>query len=48
MCRLPFTKEVGWNVHHAVERVKGGSNRLSNLVLFHPICHRQLHNKEVA
>ncbi|MCF7514341.1 HNH endonuclease [Pseudoalteromonas sp. L23] len=43
MCRHRITKETGWNIHHIVERVKGGGNELSNLVLLHPNCHRQLH-----
>lgn len=43
MCRYKITKETGWNVHHIVEKVKGGSDELDNLVLLHPNCHRQLH-----
>lgn len=43
MCNHFITKETGWNVHHVVERVRGGSDKLSNLVLLHPNCHRQLH-----
>ncbi|NMM41811.1 group II intron reverse transcriptase/maturase [Pseudoalteromonas arctica] len=43
MCRHKITKETGWNIHHIVERVKGGSDELDNLVLLHPNCHRQLH-----
>ena len=43
MCRHKITKETGWNVHHIVERVEGGSDELDNLVLLHPNCHRQLH-----
>ncbi|WP_299010856.1 group II intron reverse transcriptase/maturase [uncultured Shewanella sp.] len=45
MCRQIITKETGWNIHHIVERVKGGSDELNNLVLLHPNCHRQLHAK---
>ncbi|QZO13359.1 group II intron reverse transcriptase/maturase [Pseudoalteromonas piscicida] len=43
MCRHKITKETGWNIHHIMERVKGGSDELDNLVLLHPNCHRQLH-----
>lgn len=43
ICRHRITKTTGWNIHHIFERVKGGSNELSNLVLLHPNCHRQLH-----
>lgn len=44
ICRHKITKETEWNIHHIVERVKGGSDELSNLVLLHPNCHRQLHH----
>ena len=43
ICRFPITKETEWNIHHIVEKVKGGSDELDNLVLLHPNCHRQLH-----
>lgn len=43
MCQHPITKTTGWNIHHIVERVKGGGDEMSNLVLLHPNCHRQLH-----
>ncbi|WP_159821532.1 group II intron reverse transcriptase/maturase [Colwellia sp. 20A7] len=43
MCRHPITKATEWNIHHIVEKVKGGSDEMSNLVLLHPNCHRQLH-----
>jgi len=46
MCRHRITKTTGWNIHLIVERVKGGSNELSNLVLLHPNCHRQLHSNK--
>jgi len=47
-CRCPccnqlMTKETGWNIHHVIERHKGGSDKMDNLVLLHPNCHRQLH-----
>lgn len=44
ICNQLITKETGWHIHHIVERVNGGSDKLSNLVLLHPNCHRQLHN----
>lgn len=47
MCRQRITKETGWNVHHIVERVKGGKDELNNLVLLHPNCHRQLHRSDI-
>ncbi|WP_261298988.1 HNH endonuclease [Shewanella holmiensis] len=39
---------MGWNVHHIVERGKGGSDEMENLVLLHPNCHRQLHARNSA
>ncbi len=44
LCRFPITFETEWNIHHIVEKVKGGSDELDNLVLLHPNCHRQLHS----
>ncbi len=44
ICDQLITPETGWNIHHIVERVKGGSDDLENLVLLHPNCHRQLHS----
>jgi len=40
-----MTKEAGWNIHHVIERHKGGSDKMDNLVLLHPNCHRKLHFK---
>ena len=44
MCNQRITFETGWNIHHIQHRTKGGSDKLENLVLLHPNCHRQLHN----
>ena len=42
-CHLPVTKQTGWDVHHRVRRVDGGSDRWTNLEITHPTCHRQHH-----
>jgi len=42
-CEERITEETGWNLHHIVRRVDGGTEVLSNLQLLHPDCHRQLH-----
>ena len=42
-CGEALTEETGWHDHHLVARVAGGSDSLSNRVLLHPVCHRQLH-----
>lgn len=43
-CKQLITQETGWNIHHVIERHKGGTDKLDNLVLLHPNCHRQVHN----
>jgi RNA-directed DNA polymerase len=46
VCSVKITKATGWNVHHVVWRVYGGSDKLSNLQLLHPTCHSQLHARD--
>ena len=48
MCKQLITFESGWNIHHVIERHKGGCDELGNLVLLHPNCHRQLHSAAPA
>jgi len=43
-CGERITTETGWNLHHIIRRVDGGTEELSNLMLLHPNCHRQLHH----
>ena len=43
-CREKITKETGWNIHHILPKAQGGKDNISNLVLLHPNCHRQIHN----
>jgi len=43
MCRQGFKGETGFDVHHIVRRCDGGSDIVSNLVMLHPNCHRQVH-----
>ena len=47
-CREPISKETGWNVHHILEKARGGSDAMSNLVLLHPNCPWQIHSREVG
>lgn len=47
-CGHLITHETEWNIHHIVERVRGGGDELDNLVLLHPNCHRQLHTVDVS
>lgn len=42
-CGCKITRETGWHDHHLHRRVDGGSNRLGNRVLLHPVCHAKVH-----
>ena len=42
-CQQKITPETGWESHHIIERSLGGSDKVSNLALLHPNCHRQHH-----
>lgn len=44
-CEQSITAESGCHVHHVVERHRGGSDNLDNLVLLHPNCHYQAHSR---
>ncbi|EDS0772433.1 HNH endonuclease, partial [Salmonella enterica] len=44
-CKQFITNQTGWNIHHRVGKVMGGSDDMSNLELLHPNCHRQLHSR---
>jgi RNA-directed DNA polymerase len=43
ICNQKITRETGWNLHHIIKRSERGSDKLTNLVLLHPNCHRQHH-----
>ena len=43
-CGCRITRETGWHDHHLHRRVDGGSNRLGNRVLLHPVCHAKVHS----
>src|SRR5262245_48721458 len=47
ICDQKITKESGWHVHHILYRVYGGTDNLSNLLLLHPNCHRQVHHQQL-
>lgn len=46
VCDRKITRETGWHLHHIVKRSERGSDKLTNLVLLHPDCHRQHHANE--
>lgn len=47
VCQDRITPQTGWHSHHIVWRVNGGSDHISNRVLLHPICHRQVHARNL-
>ncbi len=47
VCDQKITNLTGWDNHHVVWRVDGGSNRAENRVLMHPNCHRQVHSQRL-
>lgn len=48
LCEQPINRDTGWNVHHLLKKSLGGSDDVSNLVLLHPNCHRQLHSNDAG
>jgi len=44
VCKQGFNGETSIHVHHIVERCNGGDDSLTNLVMLHPNCHRQIHH----
>ncbi len=47
ICDQKITEETGWHLHHILCRVYGGTDTLSNLLLLHPNCHRQVHSQKL-
>src|SRR5207302_128753 len=45
VCRQPLALEEDWHVHHLRWRSHGGDDSLSNRVLLHANCHRQVHSE---
>ncbi|WP_207819384.1 group II intron maturase-specific domain-containing protein [Parashewanella curva] len=44
VCRQQFSSEDEWDIHHIIRRVDGGTDDISNLMMLHVNCHRQIHN----
>ncbi|WP_440682912.1 group II intron reverse transcriptase/maturase [Cysteiniphilum halobium] len=47
-CGTLISLETKWHLHHIKPKSMGGRDKLSNLVLLHPECHRQLHSRVTA
>lgn len=48
ICEQKITAETGWHLHHIIPRVLGGPDKDHNLVLLHPNCHMQVHNRGLS
>lgn len=44
-CQQTLDEADGWEVHHVIWQVFGGSDEIGNLQLLHVNCHRQLHHR---
>lgn len=44
VCQQKITVQTGWNVHHIIPKHLGGKFIYENLVMLHPVCHRQVHS----
>lgn len=47
ICKEKITQETKWNIHHILPKSEGGKDNLSNLVMTHPNCHRQIHSQKL-
>ncbi len=48
VCDQKITEETGWHSHHIQPISEGGPDILSNQVLLHPDCHRQVHARKIT
>jgi len=48
VCHRKITELTGWHNHHILWRSHGGSDKISNRVLLHPECHRQVHRRDLT
>ena len=47
ICQQKITKQTGWHSHHIVWQTHGGIDGISNRVLLHPNCHKQVHSQGI-
>ncbi|WP_460036218.1 HNH endonuclease [Methylothermus subterraneus] len=45
ICGEGITRETPAPIHHTLPRSLGGTDALSNLVILHVNCHRQVHSR---
>ncbi len=42
ICKQVITGETDWHIHHILPKTVGGNDNVSNLVMVHPNCHKQI------
>ncbi|MCX7102220.1 MAG: group II intron reverse transcriptase/maturase [Methylobacter sp.] len=47
VCNMRIDDVENINIHHIVEKAKGGKDINSNLVILHPNCHRKVHSRNL-
>lgn len=47
VCQQPLAANGKWNLHYIHLRSEGGTDNLSNLIMVHPDCHRQIHSQHL-
>ena len=48
VCRASLALDDPWHVHHRLPKAEGGDDKVRNLVLLHPDCHRQIHSPHAS
>lgn len=47
VCKMRIDDVENINIHHILEKAKGGKDMNSNLVILHPNCHRKVHSRNL-
>ena len=47
VCKTRIDDVENINIHHILEKAKGGKDMNSNLVILHPNCHRKVHSRNL-
>ena len=47
VCLENINQNTKWNIHHLLEKARGGEDKNYNLVMLHPNCHRQVHSRKL-
>jgi len=48
LCGKEYSKTNKWNLHHIIQKSKGGTDKQNNIALLHESCHKRLHDKNLG